>query len=268
MIASARMYSIDAATAAAWRALLEWVIARAGVACEVVDYPPPQPLSALWSRTDLGCAFMCGYPLARADPPPTILAAPLPGPSRYGAKPVYWTDIVVRADSSLATLDDLFAVRFAYTSEDSQSGWQAPRLLLASRAPARPGPFFSEVIGPLVTPRRVAEAIADGDADAGPLDSYAFDLLRRHAPELAAKLRVITSTPPTPIPPLVGAAAMAPSAARRMTDALLAVGNAPELEAVRCELLLQGFTTIATPDYRRLIENARAADAQGYPRIA
>jgi hypothetical protein len=80
MIANARMYSINAATSAAWRTLLEWVLARAGVEAEVIDFPAPQPLPDLWGRLDLACAFMCGYPFALASPRPLLLAAPVPKP--------------------------------------------------------------------------------------------------------------------------------------------------------------------------------------------
>jgi ABC-type phosphate/phosphonate transport system substrate-binding protein len=268
VIANARMYSINAAAAAAWRALLEWVVARAGVYCEVIDHPPPQPLSSLWARPDLGCTFMCGYPFARALPQPTLLAAPVPSPSRYGGRPVYATDIVVRADSSFESLDAVFGRRFAYTTEDSQSGWHAPRLLLAPYTSTRGRSLFAATVGPLVTPRDVALAVAGGDADAGPLDSYAHDLMRLHEPALAAQLRVVATTPLTPIPLFVGAPSMAASDARRMTDALLAVAEAPELESLRAVLLLRGFATVTAASYAGLVAQASEADALGYPRIA
>ena len=191
LIANARMYAVNASVAAAWRSLLEWVIARAGVECEVIDYPAPQPLPALWARPDLGCVFMCGYPIASARSPPRVLAAPIPDPVRYGGAPVYFTDIVAHADSPLRHLPDIFGRRFAFTTEDSQSGYQAPRRLLAPDALARGGKLFESTIGPLVTPRRVVEAVLHGEADAGPLDSYFHDLLRHHEPALAAQLRGI-----------------------------------------------------------------------------
>jgi ABC-type phosphate/phosphonate transport system substrate-binding protein len=268
MIANARMYSIDAATAAAWRSVLEWVGRRAGVDWEVVDYPAPQPLPALWSRPDLGCAFMCGFPFASAAPRPTLLAAPVPSPAPYDGRPVYWTDLVVAADAPIAELHDAFRKRIAWTTEDSQSGWHAPRLLLAALAQRHGNPLFAETIGPLVTPRNVALAVAEHRADLGPLDSYAHELLRRHEPSLAARLRVIARTPPTPIPPLVGASDMAASEARRVRDALLSVGSAPELASARETLLLSGFAAVAAADYDGLVADARRADAQGYPRIA
>ncbi len=177
LIANARMYSLNESVAASWRTLLAWVVARAGVRCEIIDYPAPEPLAALWARPDLGCVFMCGYPIATARPAPRILAAPVPEPARYGGAPVYFTDIVVRADSPLQTLPDLFGRRFAFTTEDSQSGYQAPRRLLAPYARARGGSLFAKAVGPLVTPRRVVEAVLSGEADAGP---RAVQRLRRN----------------------------------------------------------------------------------------
>ena len=195
MIANARMYAVCPAAAVAWRTLLDWVFAHAGVTGEVFDYPAPQPLSALWARPDLACAFMCGYPFATAATRPTLLAAPVPSPAPYGERPVYWTEIVVAATASFERVEDIFGGRFAWTAEDSQSGWQAPRLLLAPHAQRRGSPLFSTTVGPLVTPREVALAVAEGRADAGPLDSYALALLRLHEPALAARLRVIAQTP-------------------------------------------------------------------------
>jgi len=268
MIANARMYSIDEATAAAWRALLEWVIRRAGMRCTVVDHPAPQPLPALWARRDLGCVFMCGYPFATAMPQPALLAAPLPAGARYAGRPVYWTDLVVRADSGIADLADTFGRRIAWTTEDSQSGWHAPRLLLAAYARERKVPLFAQSLGPLVTPRNIALAVAESRADIGPLDSYAHDLLRAHDPALAAQLRVIASTEPTPIPPLVGAPEMPAGDATRLRDALLAVGQAPELAPVRATLRLSGFAAVTPDSYRTLADDARRADALGYSRVA
>ena len=264
LIANARMYAVNPAVAALWRTLLEWVIAHAGVAGEVIDYPAPQPLPALWQRPDVGCVFMCGFPIAHARPPPSVLAAPVPAPARYGDKAVYCTDLVARADSSLRQLDDIFGRRFAFTTEDSQSGYQAPRHLLAPFARDRGGALFSATVGPLLTPRRVVQALLDDEADSGPLDSYFHDLLCRHEPDLAAQLRVVASTGWTPIPALVAAPGLPDAIAAKLTAALLAVADAPELAPVRAGLLLRRFVAVRAEDYASLMADARAADAAGY----
>jgi ABC-type phosphate/phosphonate transport system substrate-binding protein len=268
LIANARMYSLNAQAATAWQTLLEWVIERAGVHAEAIDYAPPQPLSSLWARPDLGCAFICGYPYALAAPKPALLAAPVPSPRGYGGKPVYWTDLVVRADAPFVELSDVFGYRLAYTIEDSQSGYQAARELLAPYASERGGRLFAATVGPLVTPRRVAEAVIAGEADVGPLDSYAHDLIRAHEPELAAQLRTIATTPPTPIPPLVAAPGIAKADVEQLRAALLDIAEARELRSIRCALLLDGFVAVAPEDYAVLLERAREADRYGYPHLA
>ena len=267
MIACGRMYAINATAAAAWRELLEWVVARAGVPCEVIDYPAPLPLPALWSRPDLACAFMCGYPLARANPPPVILAAPIPSPERYHAEPTYWSDLIVRADASFTRIEETFGTRFAFTTEESQSGYQAPRRFLAEHTKARGGPLFAAAIGPLFTPRGVIEAVIGGDADIGPLDSYVHDLLRHHEPVLASRLRVVATTAPTPIPPLVAAAGSDDAAVEALRASLLAVATADALKTARAALLLRGFAPAIAVDYDVLTEKAQAADRLGYLRI-
>ena len=268
MIANARMYSVDAASAAAWRALLAWVLHRAGVEGEVVDHHSPLPLETLWSRPDLGCAFMCGYPFALAMPQPIPLVALVPSLERYRSKPVYWTDLVVRDDAPLRTIADSFGKVMAYTTEGSQSGYQAPRRFLAPYAKGRGGSLFASTIGPLITPRQVAEAIVAGAADIGPLDSYAHDLLRQNEPGLASRLRTIASTPPTPFPPLVAASTIDRGEAKRLREALYAAAGAKELHAVRRALLIEGFVQADARTYAVLAAEAAEADRLGYPRLA
>ncbi|MEP7207866.1 MAG: PhnD/SsuA/transferrin family substrate-binding protein [Casimicrobiaceae bacterium] len=267
MIANARMYSVAPRAAAAWRALLEWAVHRAGVDCAVIDFPAPRPLPDLWSRPDLACAFMCGFPLSRTAPPPQIVAAPVPSPARYGGRPVYWTDLVVRVDAAIGGVEAMLGRRMAYTTAESQSGYQAVRRLFAPHAARAGAPLFGAIIGPLITPRAVVEAIARGDADVGPVDSYALELLRRHAPELTAQIRVVASTPPTPIPPLVASPHIEADAVARLAAALLAVENEAELAAVRRDLVLQRFERVDPAVYRTLAADATIADELGYPAL-
>jgi len=247
-VLNARMYSVNEATASAWHTILRWVGHRADVDAAVLDYPPPQPLPALWGRDDLAAVFMCGHPFSRAQPQPIPIVAPVPSPPAYHDAPVYWTCIVARVDSGIRTLADAFGRRMAYTTPDSQSGYQALRALVAGRT----HPF--EMKGPLVTPRRVVEAVLAGDADAGPVDSYAVDLLRMHEPQLVAPLRVIATTPPTPIPLLVASPNVARTKVERLRDAFAEVEHAPALRDARGALLLRRFAAVDAGAYDVLRE--------------
>jgi hypothetical protein len=214
-IANARMYSATPRIKAAWNELLRWVLEDADLRWEVLDYDAPAPLSALWAREDLGLAMMCGLPFTQRHPAARLVAAPVPSPARYGGRPVYCTDIVVRSDAPFRTLQDTFGGVAGYTVADSMSGAVAFRhhLQNVDGAPSQP---YARWVGNLVNARGVIEALARGDIDVGPLDSYYHDLLRNDAPEFVAKVRTIASTPFTPIPPLVTSVAASASSKRLM----------------------------------------------------
>jgi len=271
LVANARMYAVNPKVAALWERLFAWVAVQSHVPLAVVAHPPPQPLAALWHRADLGCAFICGYPWstwnAQTGARPRLLAAPRLSPARYGGRAVYCTDIVVRRDSPFADVDALRGARFAYTVEHSQSGWHAPRRFFAARAREAGGHWFDEAIGPLHTPRAVVDAVIAGAVDGGPLDSWWHDLLRRHDPAIARKLRTIASTPMAPIPPLVCAAATPRVQYEQLVAALSRVATERTLADLRTELLLQGFAPASGDDYVLLAQQAQDTDALGYPRL-
>jgi ABC-type phosphate/phosphonate transport system substrate-binding protein len=272
LIANARMYAVNAEVEARWREVFGWIAKRAGIALEVVDHPAPAPLEALWRRDDLGAAAICGYPLASwreaSHPKPAPLAAPVPSPAPFGGCPVYWTDIVVRADAAFERVDDLAGTRFGFTVENSQSGYQAPRRFFAERAVARGGEFFAARIGPLVTPRRVVEALLAGTIDAGPLDAYWHALLRVHEVDTAARLRVVAATAATPIPCFAAAAATQTGMRERIAAAFVDAGTTADLRATREALLLERFDRIDARAYDVLVTQAREIDAVGYTRLA
>jgi ABC-type phosphate/phosphonate transport system substrate-binding protein len=267
MIASARMYEWTPTLAAGWRRLLAGVAASAGVELEILA-APSLSLDELWSREDLGCVAMCGYPWALRTSRPPLLAAPVPTPERYGGRAVYVSDFIVRADSAAGRLEDTFGRRFAYSSEHSHSGYNAPRHhLLPYRSAARPT-LFAEVKGPYGRQRAVVQAVLDGEADVAAIDGYAHDLLRRHDPAVAGRLRTIATTEPAPIPPMVAPPAMPAATRERLVAALGAAHQTPELKAVMDDLLLRRFDPVDTAAYELCLAWARAAEAAGYPRLA
>ena len=263
------MYAINAKVEARWRELFAWVAKRAAIPLEVIDHPAPAPLAALWRRADLGAAAMCGYPLATwsGDSRPVPIAAPAPSLEPFAGRAVYWSNIVVRNESEFTGDDDLAGTRFGWTTEDSQSGYQAPRRHFAARALARGGRFFASVHGPLVTPRRVVESIIDGSIDAGPLDAYWHTLLRLHEPETASALRVVARTDETPIPCFVAASGTPEPVRERLIEAFIDSGDDASLREVFADLALARFQRTDIGAYEALNHRAREVDALGYARL-
>lgn len=248
-VANARMYSATPAVKQAWKDVLAWALGRAGLGWEVIEYDAPAPLAALWARTDLGCAMMCGLPCSQRDPRPALVAAPVPSPARYGGRPVYFTDIVVRADAPYRTLKDTFGGIVGYTLEDSMSGCIALRAHFLPFRDKRHPALYRHAVGGLIHARGVIEALDKRRIDVGPLDSYYHDLLKKNEPAFAGKVRVVATTEPAPIPRFVATALLAPGEIARVREALLAVRNASELAAQRETLLLAGFALPASAAY-------------------
>ncbi|TNC06436.1 phosphate/phosphite/phosphonate ABC transporter substrate-binding protein [Methylobacterium terricola] len=258
------MYAVTPDAAAAWRDLLTWVARASGVALEVIDHPPAQPIAELWGRGGLGSVFMCGRPWLRAAPQPIPIACPLPSPDRYGGRPVYMTDFVVRAESGFTRLEDTFGHRIGYTLEESHSGFNAPRHhLLAFRRAGRPA-LYGESVGPLHTPRGVVAALLDGRIDVGPLDSYAFDLMRAQAGDPAHRLRRVATTDPAPIPLLVASPDCPADTVAALRRGVLAASTAADLASVRARLLLKGFVPVDEPAYAQLAAWDDEALSAGY----
>ena len=242
MIANARMYSVTPQVAALWRSLLAAIVAKCGAAIDVVDHAPPAPISALWNRPDKAAVFMCGLPYSLAEPQPRLVVAPIPSPPAYGGRACYWSDIVVRADSPFQTLEQTFGHRLALTTPESQSGYAA--LLHALMPYGSAKPLYREIIEPRFTPMGALTAVIEKKAEVAPLDSYAFALIAKDAPGLAARVKVIKSTEPTAIPALVASVA-----SPAVTDAFLAAGDDGTTRALMDRLLLDRFARPDRPAY-------------------
>ena len=253
MLANARMYSVTPAAAAAWRTVIDWATRKAGVPVEFVEHAPPKLLSDLWARDDLCAVQMCGLPASLRNPAPTILAAPVPTPPRYGGKAVYMSDIAVKADSRFQKLEDTFGGVAGYTLKDSQSGYFAFRTLLLTKYPQAK---YSKIVGGLLNPRGVIKALTEGRIDVGPLDGYVFDLIRSGDPEFAAQVRVIAVSDPTPMPPLVATADLG-SKLQPLREAFLAVNRENSLDDARKTLLIDHFVV---PELRVYDETKRRAE--------
>jgi ABC-type phosphate/phosphonate transport system substrate-binding protein len=263
LLANARMYSVTASAAAAWRELLAWISAQAELPLTVVDHAAPKLLGELWQRSDLGCALMCGLARTLVFPCAKPIATPVVAAPRYRGLPIYFTDIVVRASSPYQTLQDTFGSRVGFTVRDSHSGYVALREHLLPYRKTRGAPLFREVVGSLVSPRGVAAALLEGRIDVGPLDSYAHDLIRKGEPRLADQLRTVATTAPAPIPLFVATAPIDDKKLQKLQDAFAQAGHADRLQPLRDALLVSKFETPTMGDYETF--HARSAASDRYP---
>lgn len=206
LISNMRMYGLNPKVVDLWKEFSAWVSEQSGIPIHYIDHPAPAPIDDLWQRSDMGLVFMCGWPYWRQSPKPTIIAAPVIDHEHTAGSPVYWTEMVVRADSEAEGLEDTFGGSIAWTIEESHSGCNAPRHSLLPHFLKQEQKLYTQSIGPVVTPRGAIEAVLSGKADVAPVDSYFHLLLQRHEPETFERLKTIARTENAPVPLLVGAA--------------------------------------------------------------
>ena len=263
-IMNARMYAVTPAVEAVWKSLLERITAEAGVAFAYVPYPAPQPLEALWARPDLGCVFMCGYPIALQLANVVPLAAPIPRAAWAAGRPVYRSDLIVREDAPYRTLEDTFGGRAGWTVEHSHSGFNAFRHhLLRYRTKSRPA-LYGEMVPNLVTARAILDAVREGRIDVGPLDAYWHVLIAKHNPKLTAGVRVLDSTDVATLPAFVTAASTPASLVDALRVAFADASRRAWFDEHADALLIDGFAPVDTTYYARTLEWDREAKAAGY----
>jgi ABC-type phosphate/phosphonate transport system substrate-binding protein len=267
-ITNARMYAVTPGVEAAWRELLEHIALEAGVALRYLPYPAPQPLEQLWSRPDLGSVLMCGYPIALQLAAVVPLAAPIPRADWAAGRALYRSDLIIRRDAPYHTLQDTFGARAGWTVTHSQSGFNAFRHhLLAYRTRERPA-LYGEMLGNLVTARNILDSVRAGRIDVGPLDAYWHLLIQRHAPELTADIRVLSSTAVAPMPAFVAAAAAPAEMIARLRAAFVNAATRAWFAPLGEFLLLKGFAATSVASFATLLQWDRAAKAAGFERPA
>jgi phosphonate transport system substrate-binding protein len=169
-------------------------------------------------------AFICGLPYVRLrahgvnlEP----LAAPVVSGERYGGRPVYFSDVIVRSDDPARSLDDLADRTFALNEDASWSGYGAP---LKGFADAGLDPPSRTIL----TGSHAASiaAVRSGEAAAAAIDSHLLDLLRADDPSLA-DVRTLLALGPWPIQPLVAAPGLGEAERERLRTAVFEL-NPPE----------------------------------------
>jgi ABC-type phosphate/phosphonate transport system substrate-binding protein len=249
LMANTRMYNVSRDVEAAWTDLIAATARLSGVPLAVLDHPAPRPVEDLWARRDLGLVMMCGWPFFRARPRPEAVAAPILADDRAGGRAVYWTDMIVDAEGPARTLADSFGGTLAWTVPGSHSGFNAPRHLLRPYFEKTGRALYADTIGPVVTPRGSIEAVLSGRATVAPLDGYFHNLLKRHEPETAARLRVVATTPEAPVPLFTASHGTDPDVVARLRAGLCALVDDPCGAEVLEALCLSGFAPVEIDNY-------------------
>jgi ABC-type phosphate/phosphonate transport system substrate-binding protein len=191
-----------------------------------------------WESPGLILSQTCGYPFrARLHDRVTYVGTPDYGVE--GCAPGHYRSVfIARAGDPRAGLADFDSARFAYNEGLSQSGWAAPqthaaKLGLRLRPALQTGAHRSSAL-----------AVAEGHADIAALDAVTFAHLQALDP-IAARLKVVGQTDPTPGLPLITAEGRDPAPIFAAVSAAIAALDPGD----RATLRLRGIVRIPVDSY-------------------
>ena len=186
------------------RDLADYLSARLDTPVRAVLDVPWQERQRLFDAGEIDLGWICGLPyVVRADANPGRffpVVAPVMLGGRYASRPVYFSDVVVRADSHFLGLDDLRGAAWAYNEPGSHSGYGVVRWALAQRGETLA--FFGRVVESGAHQASL-QMILRGEIDASAIDSTVLEQEIKDDPSIAGRIRVIDTFGPSPIPPWV-----------------------------------------------------------------
>ena len=147
--------------------------------------------------------FVCSLPYVtferRGTDPAVPVAAPVLQGERYGGRPIYFSDVIVRRDSPFGSFLDLRGRSWAYNEPLSHSGYGITRYHLL-RLGEIDG-FFGEVIEAGFHEEAI-RMVARGEVDGSASDSQVLAVALRDEPALRDTLRVVDALGPSTIQPV------------------------------------------------------------------
>jgi phosphonate transport system substrate-binding protein len=208
-------------------------------------------------------AFICGLPyvehsrigVQRFEP----LAAPVLRGERYGGKPVYFSDVIVRRESRFRSFADLRGRSWAYNEPHSQSGYGIVRYHLVQERET--SGYFSKVIEAGYHERAI-QMVCSGQVDASAIDSHVLALVMRDNPVFAGKIRIIDIFGPSPIQPIVAGSHLSNSLKSEVKNVLLEMSEDRIVKPALVRALVERFESVSDSTYddiRRMRAVAEAA---------
>jgi phosphonate transport system substrate-binding protein len=214
----------------------------------------------LHERADL--AFICGLPyvehtllgIPRFEP----LVAPVLTGERYGGKPIYFSDVIVRRESPLWSFADLRGRSWVYNEPHSQSGYGITRYHLVQKGET--AGYFSRVLEAGYHERAI-RMVCSGEVDASAIDSHVLAVTLRDDPALAGRLRIIDTFGPSPIQPIVAGDHLSKSLQGDVKEVLLEMSGDGTVKPQLARALVERFEPVSDSTYDDIRRMRAAAEA-------
>lgn len=231
-------------TVESYSALLDYLSRELDRPVELVQRRTYAEINDLIERGDVDVAFVCtsAYVAGHRDFGMKLLAAP-----QVGGEAVYYSYLIVPADSPATGMADLRNKVFAFTDPMSNTGRLYPTYLVQQLGES-PQTFFRRTFF-TYSHDDATRAVAAGLADGAGVDSLVYEFAVARDPDLAAKTKVIHRSPPFGSPPAVVNPELSPKLQADLKALLLDLDDHPDGHEILSDLGVERFVEIDDAAY-------------------
>lgn len=183
---------------------------------------------------------------------------------QVGGELSYHSLIVVPSSSRAASLAGLRGKRFASADLQSTSGWVYPALQLIEQG-ENPDTFFGEHVLTGSHDRSVS-AVVGGFVDGAAVHSRIYQRMAADDPAVATKTKVIFTSPPFGMPPVVVPRQIAPDLKEQLRAVMLSAHRDPEGKQILASLRIDRFVVPEAGLYDAVRELSTAWETWESPR--
>jgi phosphonate transport system substrate-binding protein len=232
-------------SAESYAPLLDYLSKKLDRPVERIQRRTYSEVNDLVRRDEVDMAFVCtsSYLVGEREFNMQLLAAP-----QVNGDVTYRAIIIVPTDSPASSFADLRGKVFAFTDPISFSGRVYPTYLL-QQAGETPETFFSRTFFTYSHDDAI-QAVASGLADGASVDSLVLDFALKRDPSLQSRIRVIHTSTPFGMPPVVVSPNIRPQLRAELTDTLLNMYQDADGKAALQALDYDRFVIVSQEDYR------------------
>ena len=232
-------------SAESYAPLLDYLSAKLERPVERVQRRTYNEVNELVRRGEVDMAFVCtsSYLVGSQEFDMQLLAAP-----QVNGDVTYRAIIIVPANSTAQDILDLRGTVFAFTDPISFSGRVYPTYLL-NQFGETPETFFSRTFFTYSHDDAI-NAVASGLADGASVDSLVLDFALKRDPDLQSRIRVIHTSPPFGMPPVVVSPSIRPQLRAQLEEALLNMDQGETGREALQALDYERFVTVSEEDYQ------------------
>ena len=242
------------------KALAAFIGDKLAIPTEFIGDIPWQQRERLLDRGDIHVCWICGLPYVRKSncekKTVELLSAPVMRHPRYGGRPVYYSDVVVQADSSFRSFEDLRGGTWAYNEPGSHSGYNLIRYHLAMGGLG--AGYFGRVVesGSHQSSLRM---LLERAIDATAIDSTVLEMVLMKDPSIVERIRTITILGPSPAPPWVVHGSVSNDVRRALRQEFLSMDKDPRGRRILEDAGMLWFARVSDHDYDPIREMDRVA---------